>query len=294
MDDTRSVFRIAVAQSTGSQDPADIRANGVHVRELMREAHRQGARLVLFPEGALSSYPDKHLISGVGPELGEADWTKVDWEVLRDELRETAALAGELGLWTVLGSLHRLSGGNRPHNSLYVISDAGEIVERYDKRLLSFTEISYLYTPGFTPVVFDVDGYRFGCALCIEVNYPELYLEYERLGVDCVLFGSYHDDPMFGVLAQGHAAGNSNWFAFSTPAQFSEVVPSGVVAPDGQWYAQGTRDGQPGLVVADLDPAAPAAEVAVKYRRPWRRTARSGMYAEHLVLDPRSQDKLTP
>jgi predicted amidohydrolase len=91
--------------------------------------------------------------------------------------------------------------------------------------------------------------------------------------------------------ARGPWAGNSNWFAFSVPAQYSEVVPSGVVAPDGQWYAQGTQDGRPGVVVADLDPTAPAAEVAVKYRRPWRRRARSGMYTEHLVLDPRSRNK---
>src|SRR5207253_6081540 len=51
--------------------------------------------------------------------------------------------------------------------------DAGAIVTRYDKRLLSRTEAAYMYTPGTAPTVFDVDGYRFGTALCIEIQYPE-------------------------------------------------------------------------------------------------------------------------
>lgn len=37
----------------------------------------------------------------------------------------------------VLGSAHRLSGAHKPHNSLYVLSDAGKIVERCDKRFCS-------------------------------------------------------------------------------------------------------------------------------------------------------------
>jgi deaminated glutathione amidase len=39
-----------------------------------------------------------------------------------------------LGIWVVLGSAHRLSGGQKPHNRVYVISDSGEIVDRYEER----------------------------------------------------------------------------------------------------------------------------------------------------------------
>ena len=249
--------------------------------------------MIQFAEGAISSYPDKHLMSSTSPDLGPADWTKADWPVLEEELQRTAELAGELGLWTVLGSIHRLTEPHRPHNSLYVISDTGELVHRYDKRLISFSELSYLYTPGVTPLVFDVDGWRFGGAICIEINYPELFLEYERLGVDCVLVSSFSEDPRFGVLAQGHAAGNSYWVSFSVPAQCSPAVPSGVVDPDGQWFAQGPADGTEAFVIADLDPAvSEAAGVAVRYRRPWRQKVRAGVYNEHFVTDPRTQDRV--
>lgn len=61
---------------------------------------------------------------------------------------------------------------HRPHNSLYVVSDYGELVTRYDERLLSNTKISFMYSPGKTAVTFEVDGFRFGCAMAMEVHYP--------------------------------------------------------------------------------------------------------------------------
>ena len=53
--------------------------------------------------------------------------------------------------------------------------------ESYDERMLSNTKLLYMYTPGSTPVTFVVDGVRFGCTMGMEVHYPELFLEYERL-----------------------------------------------------------------------------------------------------------------
>lgn len=95
-----------------------------------------------------------------------------------------------------------MSGPNRPHNSLYVVSDQGAVVERYDKRFLSHTEVRFLYTPGTRPVVFEVDGFRFGTVLCIEVDFPELLEEYERLDVDCALASVMVDDAARAVVAQ--------------------------------------------------------------------------------------------
>jgi hypothetical protein len=46
-----------------------------------------------------------------------ADWDRADWPVLRDEVAAIARLAGELRLWTVLGSVHPLTPPHRPHNS---------------------------------------------------------------------------------------------------------------------------------------------------------------------------------
>jgi predicted amidohydrolase len=96
------------------------------------QAHRAGARIIHFPEGAACS-PHKRIMSVTGPaEVGPADWGRADWQALRQELAAIARLAGELRLWTVLGSVHPLTPPHRPHNSMYVISDQGELVTRYD------------------------------------------------------------------------------------------------------------------------------------------------------------------
>lgn len=122
----------------------------------MAEAAGAGAQLVQFCEGAIV-YPSKHVMAA-GPDgkLVPADWRRAAWDVMREEAESIAALAGELRLWTAFGSLHPLTPPSRPHNSLFIISDRGELVARYDKRFLSHTEVSYLYTPGRKPLVFEV------------------------------------------------------------------------------------------------------------------------------------------
>jgi predicted amidohydrolase len=78
-------FRLAVAQSVVGLDPT---ANGASVRSLLVTAHEQGARMIQFPEGALSGYTAGQAPSG---------W-RTDWATVRTELEATAKLAGQLGI----------------------------------------------------------------------------------------------------------------------------------------------------------------------------------------------------
>ncbi|NRP70682.1 hypothetical protein ILFOPFJJ_01563 [Ensifer psoraleae] len=233
-----------------------------------------------FPEGATCS-PNKRIMSSIGPEqVGTSDWRRFEWTVLREELEATRKLARQLGLWTIVGSVHQLTPPHRPHNSLYVISDRGEVVTRYDERMLSNTKILFMYTPGSTPVTFEVDGVRFGCALGMESHFPEIFIEYERLAVDCVLFsttGGSSNDLAFAAETQGHAASNRYWISFSVLARRGLTAPSGIVGPGGQWVAQCAADGAPSIAVVDIndDPGDLA--------RSWRRTARGGIYEPHLA-----------
>lgn len=215
---------IATVQSPISNDTG---VNGSNIRRLMAESRTAGARLVHFPEGALSGY--------VKTEI--KDWAAVDWSVLRDEIEATAACASDLGIWVVFGSNHPQKRPAWPTNSLHVISDKGSLIGRYDKRLISHTEATSWYAPGTVPFVFEVDGYRFGCALCIEIHFPEIFTEYERLGVDCVLFSAYSDDPMFAIEAQAHAAMNNVWLSLSAPAT-STSLPCTLIGPDGNRYGE--------------------------------------------------------
>ncbi|MEV0273614.1 carbon-nitrogen hydrolase family protein [Hamadaea sp. NPDC050747] len=227
-------LRIATVQSPITINPA---ANGATLRDLMRRAYNEGARLVHMPEGAVSGH--------IGGE--------VDWKPLGDELAEIADLAAGLGIWVVAGSHHRLTPPNRPHSSLYVISDQGVLVDRYDKRYLPDGEVDEFFTPGRDPVTFTVDGFTFGLLLCVEVNVPELWAAYAEAGVDCILFSSYAEDPMFELAARDRAATTMAWVSVSVPARVSHAMPAGVIGPHGDWLATGNRSGLSDLVLVDLD-----------------------------------------
>jgi predicted amidohydrolase len=270
-------LRIATTQPTAS---ADTRDNGHQARELMRQAAAAQVRLIQFPEGFLSGYAKEQI----------ADWDDVDWAAVRDELTKVAELAAELEMWVVLGSAHPLTPPHRPHNSLYVISDQGQVVARYDKRFCSNTEITRFYSPGFEPVVFDVDGYRFGCAICIEINFPQLFAEYERLGVDCLLLSAWPVDSIFFRKAQAHAAINNYWLSLSVPEQSAGLMRSAIIGPDGSHLA--SVDAPADLAVVTLDRHAPEFHIALDLARPWRAAANEGdIYRCRRVDDLRSTDQ---
>lgn len=253
----------------------------------MVAARAAGARLVCFPEGAISG----GLSLGSWSETGTAGWS-IDWAAAQHQLELTAKVAADLGIWVVVGSSHRLTPPNRPHNSLYVISDGGQLVSRYDKRRCSHTEITDWYSPGFAPLTSDVDGFRFGSALCIEVNFPELFIEYRELGVDCVLLSSFSEDPVFGVLARGHAAAHTYWVSVSVPAQCSAAMPAGVTGPHGFWLDRCPADGTTALACVDLDRTDPSLDTALNKARAWRKSARAGLiYEARRVADARSTDR---
>jgi predicted amidohydrolase len=287
-------LRLSVAQLAVNSDPGDtagLRGSGEQIRRLMREAHAAGARLLHLPEGALTC-PAKRIMSSTGPgTVGPADWGRADWTTLAGELRAITTLAGELRLWTALGSVHPLTPPRRPHLSLYVISDRGAIATRYDERMLSNTKVTHMYTPGSAPVTFTVDGVRFGCALGMEATYPEVFLEYERLDVVCVLFSTHGpgtplNNGPFALQAQALAAANSYWVSYAGTAQDAPNAPSGVIAPTGDWLTRCPSEPVDAVATTNLDLA------AENHARPWRRVARSGLYAQYQAADdPRSLDR---
>lgn len=285
MPSSTSPLRLAVAQIDAPADPRDAAAMhraGRDARSLMIAAAAQGARLIHFGEGALCS-PSKRILSSDPARLAAADWTRFDWAAQRAELESIAQQAAQLRLWTVLGAVHPLSDPHRPHNSLYVIDDRGRIATRYDERMLSNTKVSFMYTPGSSPIVFDVEGVRFGCVLGMETHYPELFAEYERADVHCVLSSTMDNGAVFALQAQAHASTNSYWVSYATTSADAASAPSGIADPTGAWSAWCPADDVAAVALADID------RDHEGRARPWRRSARAGRYADAMVAgDPRA------
>jgi deaminated glutathione amidase len=276
-------MKIAAAQTAVSHD---ISANAHCIRQVISDAAAQGAALVSFCEGALSGYAKAQIAS---PD----DWQSFDWCGQEAELRSIALLCGQLGIFAVVGGAHRLAQGSPPHNSLYVFSNKGQLLTRYDKRFLSNSELNGWYRPGAEPVLFEVHGFRFGCAICIESQFPEIFMHYEQAGADAVIFSSYGMPEHFQIALRAHAGLNCLWVIAATPAQKAHEGPAGIVGPDGKWATHCAPSSVSDFVIASLDRCDPAYEVALQKARPWRARAREGaIYREQICADDaRSRDR---
>ncbi|MEL7524490.1 MAG: carbon-nitrogen hydrolase family protein [Pseudomonadota bacterium] len=257
---------IAAAQTRVSQN---ISENGNTIRKMIHKAAERGARLIVFCEGALSGYSKAQIKS-------PADWQTFDWQKIDKEIKAIAAACGENRIFAAVGCARQVSDEKHPHNSLVVISDEGEIVGAYAKRFLSHSEVSDWYTPGNRPLVFAVDGFRFGCAICIEAVFPEVFMEYEQLGVDAVLFGSYEISRQFQIALQAHACLNCIWIAAAPPALESNNSSAFIVSPEGEFVTQPNSKVRNVLAVGKLDRKDPIYDVALNKARPWRAKARIG------------------
>lgn len=269
---------IATAQTKVSRN---IKENGQAIRYLIKKSHSKGADIIHFCEGALSGYTKKQLGS---PE-------NIDFQKIRIELEKILKLAKSLNVWVVLGCIHELSQGNRPHNSLYIISNKGEIVNRYDKRKCSHNELLNWYTPGFEKCTFEIKGIKFECLLCIEIQFPELFTEAEKNNVHCILFSSYSRNKMFGIQAQGYAASNNYWISMAIPVNESDDLASQFILPNGIIGAKCTRK-KSSIIINEIDLQNSKLNLPLNLARPWRKLAREGaIYESKRVVDNRSKSK---
>ncbi len=227
----------------------NIGRNGAAIMRQLQQAADAGARIVHFPEAALSGY--------VGRD--HADWTTVDWDRLSAMSARICTLADQLGVWVLLGSSHRLSGDHRPHNSVYVIDDNGDLVDRYDKRFCTSHDLEH-YTPGDHRVCFEVDGVRCGVAICFDVRFPELYREYKAVDVDCIFQSNYdargrgrtHFRHIMRQTMQTRCATNYLWMSATNSSAHYQSYASVFIQPDGR-IARRLRDHRPGLMVNTVD-----------------------------------------
>ncbi len=184
----------------------------------------------------------------------------------------------------VLGAPHQLSAGRRPHNSLYVISDKGELVTRYDKRRLSTTEINYMYTPGTEAVMFEVDGVRVGLILGLEVLFPDLFIDYADRGADLIVASS-NAGGVFEQLVRSFATITGVTVALAVPVAPEELSATGVYAWNGPIAVVEDRSVTHTLVTTIT--ARDSAET-------FHFKARHGFYDTHLAPDePRTRTRTT-
>jgi predicted amidohydrolase len=274
----KSKLRVAGCQFAVA---GDIESNRRQILAQIDEAAAAGARLVQFPEAALTGY------AGVDvPDFG-----RLDWDALRRATDEICQIAAARKVCVLLGSAHRLSAPHRPHNSVYVISDTGRVIDRYDKRFCTGGDLKH-YSPGDHFVTFDVHGVKCGLLICYDIRFPELYREYSKLGVRLVLHSFYNARQKEGsihptimpVTAQAYA-GVNNMFVSINNSSAPKSWPSRFITPDGLIVSDLPTD-TPGVMVNVVDTHKPYYDAS----GPYRADAIGGkLNTGEVISDPRSK-----
>ena len=246
-------FRVAAAQMTSTADTA---ANLAVADRLARRAAREGARLVAFPENfAFLRREGEPVPEGRTLAEGPAAWA--------------AALARDLGVWILAGSVAERAGtGRRVHNTSVLVAPDGRFAAVYRKIHLFDAIVpgsgtlreSDVVAPGRKVVVAQTPLGRLGLSICYDLRFPELYRALAAEGAE-VLFvpsafthftGSHH----WETLLRARAIETQVWVV--APAQTGRHGPrrrswghTVVIDPWGTVVAR--RDSGTGIVVADVD-----------------------------------------
>lgn len=171
------IMKVAAIQMVSTPAPAH---NMARARQLVEEAARQGAQMVLLPE--------------YWPVLGMRETDKLDVaeQVGEGPLQEfMSQLAQDTGIWLIGGTVPlAASQPGKVLNTCLVFNPAGESVARYDKiHLFGFSKGTESYDESRTIVAGSSVGSfaspmgKVGLSVCYDLRFPELY---RALG-DCAL-----------------------------------------------------------------------------------------------------------
>ncbi|HEU0300876.1 MAG TPA: carbon-nitrogen hydrolase family protein [Longimicrobium sp.] len=236
------------------------------VERLMADASAQGAEIVCFPEAYL---PGLRGLDFEVPPFGAADEERV--------LQAVSRWARAYRIATILG-MERLTPAGR-ENVAAVIDAGGGIQGFQTKNQLDPSEDPH-YVPGGTRRLFQVNGVRFGVAICHEGwRYPETVRWAAVRGASIVFHPQLTGSDRHGIRPArwGDADGayyekammmrsreNTIYFASVNYALRFQESATTLIAPSGECQAY-LPYGEEGVLVQSIDPALATGLLAARY-----------------------------
>lgn len=240
-------FRVAAVQ----MEPrlGEVPRNRSVILERLRTAAGQGARLVVFPECALTGYgfPSRdEALEFAEEEDGESS-------------RLVASACRDLGVFAVFGLLER--DGDRLFNACVLVGPGGP-VGSYRKIHLPFLGVDRFVEPGDRPLaVHEADGVRVGMHICYDAGFPETGRVLSLLGADLLVLPT--NWPTHAENAAEHMipcrAMENVVYAMAVnrvgeESGFRFIGRSSIVDPSGNRLAWASED-RDEILLADIDPA---------------------------------------
>ncbi len=225
----------------------NLKINSEYIKKFIKEAAFNKTDLIQFPEAALTGYPPLDIPS----------FDNFDWDNLRFETKGICDLAKDNNIWVVIGSAHYISENEAPLNCLYIISNEGKIVDRYDKSMLTTGDLKY-YTPGNHISIIEIEGYKIGFLICKDSCFPEMYNIYRHKGVKIMIHSFYNAhhkgktilDEIIPAQIMVRAADNLMWVQASNSSGYYSSWPSCISRPDGS--LESLERGIPGILYRDF------------------------------------------
>lgn len=250
-----SKLDIALVQMRSGVDPA---ANIEAASGLVREAAAQGARFIATPETT-------HLVQK------DADQAFAVMQTQDEEpaIPAFSALARELGIHLLVGSLAIRIGERKAANRSFLFSPDGTLVTTYDKAHMfdvglgqgeTYRE-SDNYQAGSRLTLADVAGARVGLSICYDVRFAYLYRRLAKAGAQILTVPAAFTRPTgrahWEVLLRARAIETGSYVI--APAQGGLHADgrrtwghSMIIGPWGEVVAELEHD-EPGILTATLD-----------------------------------------
>lgn len=236
---------------------SDVAANLQAAQTAVRQAAAQGARLVCLPEYCA-------LLDGSGRVMREGSPPEAE----HTALPAFATIARETDAWVLVGSLTVKLDDDRMANRSYLLSNAGEVVARYDKIHMFDVTLpngkvireSSAYRPGDRAVLAQSPWGPIGMTICYDVRFPHLYRTLAKAGATMLVVPSSFQRETgpahWHTLLRTRAIENAAWVI--APAMCGDHANgrstyghSLVIDPWGKIVAE--LEDRPGVLVADMD-----------------------------------------
>src|SRR3954452_19873048 len=256
---TGSTFRVGLVQTRATRSPG---SNLDTVVKLIGEAKQNSADYVQTPEMTnIMEVSREKLFATIVPE--ESDTS----------LATFRELARKLSIYLHIGSLALKATVDKAANRGFLIDPRGEIVARYDKIHMFDVDLangesyreSRSYRPGELAVLHDLPWGRLGLTVCYDLRFPALYRALAEAGASFLAipsaFTRQTGEAHWHVLMRARAIENGSFVFAAAQGGLHEhgretFGHSLVVDPWGRIIAEGGTE--PGVIFADVDPAAVA------------------------------------
>jgi N-carbamoylputrescine amidase len=240
-------MKIAVAQIHGSPDRD---ANRAQAANLVKQASKEGAKLIVFPEMSILEFFPRVVHRYEFFDLAEP--------IPGPTLEWFADLAREHGIQIVYNHYER-SPEHLFFDTSVVTDRTGKYVGR--QRMMHVAEEpgydeKFYYTPGWDRYhVFELEGWRFGIAICYDRHFPEVFRSFILQGAELVLVPTavaatepfaevYELEMKAAAVTHGVYIAMANRAGSEPPLEF--LGRSMVIDPRGQIV--GSLNAQPGEI----------------------------------------------